>query len=221
MSNGTTSTSNQVEPDEAAILRHLELLAAPAVSSSIADGLVEVAYGTTEPNKAHLFVLSELDQAVTFAARVNRAGNQVYVGAALRRPGSLISKRTTKAEFYGSALAWLDDAKSWKTAKEQSVDCPPDVVICTGKVPSWRGQLLWRFFHPITDPERLEALTRGIAHRLGGDEVWNCDRLIRLAGTVNWPIKPGRSVPELVTLRWSNGAASATDFDLAWRGDVR
>ena len=62
------------------------------------------------------------------------------------------------------------------------------------------------FSHPITEPDRLEALNRGIQQRLGGEDVHNADRLIRLAGTVNWPLKPGRTVPELVTLSWVNGA---------------
>ena len=59
--------SNQVEPDEAAIRQHLEVLAALAVGGSLSDGLLEIAYGTTAPDKAHLFTLNELHLAVDFA----------------------------------------------------------------------------------------------------------------------------------------------------------
>ena len=140
-----------LEPDEAAIRQHLEVLVAPAVAGPLDDGLLEIAYGTTEPNKAHLFPLSDLHLAAEFAARVNRAGNQVYVGMALRKPGTPIGKRTGKPAFYGSYFAWLDDAADWQVAETAAAGCPPDLIVCTGTVPAWRGQLLWRFLEPITE----------------------------------------------------------------------
>jgi hypothetical protein len=214
MPNNRSGPQNLV-PDEAAIRQHLELLVAPAVGTPLGDGLLEIAFGTTEPSKAHLFPLGDLHQAVEFAARVNRAGHQAYVGMALRKPGTPISKRAGKKDFYASSWGWLDDAADWSAAEAASTDCPPDVIVCTGQVPAWRGQYLWRFLEPITDPLHLEELNRGIQHHLGGEDVCNADRLMRLAGTVNWPIKAGRTMPELVTLRWSNGAASFTDFEVA------
>lgn len=179
--------------------------------------MLEIAFGTTEPRKAHLFELSELHRAVEFAARVNRAGYQVYVGMALRKPGIPISRRAGKKVFYGSFWAWLDDAADWAKAAAAARDCPPDVIVCTGQEPSWRGQYLWRFIQPVTDVDRLESLNRGIERQLGGEDVHNCDRLMRMAGTVNWPLKTGRTVPELVTLRWANGASSFSDFETARR----
>lgn len=215
--NPPTPSSNQVEPDEAAVRQHLKVLAAPAVSGSLNDGLLEIAYGTTGPDKAHLFTLNELHLAVDFALRTNRAGHQIYVGPALRRPGTPIGKRTTKKAFYGSYFGWLDDAADWAAARAAWSDCPPDLITCTGQIPEWRGQLLWRFLEPITDRDCLEELNAGIQHRLGGEDVHNADRLMRLAGTINWPLKPGRTVPELVTLSWVNGAGSVTDPKIAVR----
>jgi hypothetical protein len=203
---------NQAEPDEGAILAHLELLAAPAVGSALGDGLIEIAYGQGKPGSARLFPLSELHLAAEFAARMNRVGRQTWVGAALRAPGSPTRERAGKKDFYGSFWAWMDDADDWQAAEAASRDCPPDVVVCTGEQPAWRGQYFWRFLEPVTETDRLEELNRAIQHHLGGDDVANADRLVRLAGSVNWPTKPGRTVPELVTLRWANGAASATDF---------
>ena len=135
----------------------------------------------------------------------------------MRKPGTPIGKRTRKQAFYGSHFVWLDDAADWAAARTAWSDCPPDLITCTGQVPEWRGQLLWRFLEPITDPAQLEALNLGIQHRLGGEDVHNADRLMRLAGTVNWPIKPGRTVPELVTLEWVNGVGSVTDPEVAVR----
>jgi hypothetical protein len=201
MANGQAHETNQ-EPDEAEIRRHLELLIAPAIGSPLQDGLVEIAYGLNKPNKARLFELDDLSQIAEFAARVNRAGHHIWVGMALRLPTWPRAERGTKAAFYGSHFAWMDDAADRPAAHVAAADCPPDVLVCTGQVPSWRGQLLWRFREAITDPELLEAINRGIMQRLGGDDVWNCDRLLRLAGSVNWPTKPGRTAPELVTFRW-------------------
>jgi hypothetical protein len=215
MGSGQTGPQNQVEPDEVVIRQHLEALVAPAIGTSFDDGLIEIAYGRSKPDKAHLFQLAELHLAVEFAARVNRAGHQTWVGAALRKPGSPIGKRTGKKQFYASFWSWLDDAADWVAAQAASATCPPDVIIRTGRVPTWRGQYLWRFLQPITDLAVLEELNRGIQHHLGGEDVANADRLIRLSGTVNWPTKPGRTVPELVTMRWSNGSMSVTDFEHA------
>jgi hypothetical protein len=155
----------QPEPDETIVRRYLESLIAPAIGTPLEDGLIEIAYGQTEPDKARLFPLGDLDQIATFAARVNRVGHQVWVGAALRRPGTHPGRRTKKTAFYASHFLWLDDAQDWAAAKVASADCPPDLIVCTGKQPSWRGQLLWRLQEPLTDGkaafELITSATRG------------------------------------------------------------
>jgi hypothetical protein len=60
MAFGQTGPQNQAEPDEAVIRQHLELLIAPAVGTSLDDGLIEIAYGQSKPDKARLFQLAEL-----------------------------------------------------------------------------------------------------------------------------------------------------------------
>ena len=209
MSNSQSYAPNQVEPDAAAIRQHLQILAAPAVGGCLHDGLLELAYGKHDIRKAHLFQLDEIDAAVDFALRVNQAGHQVYIGAALRKPGTPISKRANKSAFYGTYFAWADDASDWTKARAAWRDCPPNLIVCTGQIPEWRGQVFWQFAQPIVEFDQIEALNRGIAQRLDADDVINCDRLVRLSGSVNWPFKPNRTMPELVTL--VNGAASISD----------
>jgi hypothetical protein len=130
-----------LERDQAKIREHLELLVAPAVGTALSDGLLEIAYGKAEPNKAHLFRLSEIHLAVEFATRMNRIPNQVYVGMAVRRPGCPISKRTTKRAFYGSHFAWLDDAADWQAARAAWNDCPPDLIVWHDPGMAWPGCL--------------------------------------------------------------------------------
>ena len=56
----------------------------------------------------------------------------------------------------------------------------------------------WRLDEPITDPVLSEALLKGMAAALGGDPtVANPSRVMRLAGTIAWPMKPDRKRPEL------------------------
>src|SRR5262245_22474783 len=144
------------EPDEAIIRQYLELLISPAIGTPLEDGLIEIAYGQAKPDKARLFTLGDLGQIATFAARVNRAGHQVWVGPALRRPGTHPGKRTGKPAFYASHLAWVDDPPDWSAAKAVLAACPADVVVVTGRKPQWRTQGLWRFREAITDGDRLE-----------------------------------------------------------------
>ena len=142
--------NNPPAPDQAIIRRHLDVLTETAVGSDLHDGLVEIAWGTFDPaagrpliDHARLFALGEIDQAVALAARVNAVGNQVYVGAALRKPETARNRRTGKSSFYGSFFAWTDEP-DWSAVKAHTADCPADLITCTGREPEFRGQLFWR-----------------------------------------------------------------------------
>ena len=53
----------------------------------------------------------------------------------------------------------------------------------------------WRLEEPLTDPTKWPALIRGITAKLHGDStVTNPSRVMRLAGTIAWPVKDGRTV---------------------------
>jgi hypothetical protein len=76
----------------------------------------------------------------------------------------------------------------------QQAECPPTVAIGSGN----GVQLVWRLAEPIEANEEyiaaIETLGRRIECCLGGIEnTNNCDRILRLPGTVNWPNKEARS----------------------------
>lgn len=49
-------------------------------------------------------------------------------------------------------------------------------------------QCIWRLEQPTTDLDAVEGANRAIASALGGDPgTWNCDRILRLPGTTNFP----------------------------------
>ena len=73
--------------------------------------------------------------------------------------------------------------------------CPPTAVVVTGRQPHQRAQPWWRLETPERDPEVCRRQNRVLALALGGDpSVVNPGRVLRLAGSVAWPIKPGRTV---------------------------
>jgi hypothetical protein len=77
-------------------------------------------------------------------------------------------------------------------------------VIQTGSIPHIRLQVFFKLESPVTLGE-LEAVNAALRDQLGGngDGVQNCDRIMRLAGTVSYPppnkVERGY-VPELTKL---------------------
>src|SRR5262249_51032770 len=74
-------------PSKADITAHLYALFPPAFVHQCPDGTwIEIAFCRPgeDLNKAHAFSAFDLDEAAEFAKEKNRAGYNVYVGAALR-----------------------------------------------------------------------------------------------------------------------------------------
>jgi hypothetical protein len=79
-------------------------------------------------------------------------------------------------------------------------------VVFTGHHPHDRCQLWWRLDAPLQDAAQVKALLGQIQARLGSDAaVVDPARIMRLAGTIAWPTKPGR-VAELTEGQLVNGA---------------
>lgn len=210
----TAEIHSLMRPDPEAMIRHLDHLFGGYLDG-YQDGLIELAWTQSRPDEggkyrltnAQLFGTDQIEELVELACKVNQIPKtNVYIGAALRKPGTPLTGRTKDSDFYAltSAYCDLDDADANHNAKSRFADAKPTFVVCTGRHPHWRHQPWWRLSEPVTDPGRMAAMIKGIAVHMSGDgAVHNPGRVMRLAGGIAWDQKPGR-VPEptsVTTLR--------------------
>lgn len=193
------------EPNAETMRRHVERLFAGDLHG-LQNGLVELAWTRSTPDAqgrhglahARLFGTDQLDDLVTEAVKLNRIPNvNVYVAGALRHPDTAPFARTSKRDFYGSKWLWLDvdDADAANHLVSRLEDAPPHHIIVTGRAPHVRVQAWWEVDEAITDPDTLEASLRGLAQYFYGDPaVADAARVMRLAGSIAWPLKAGRTL---------------------------
>ena len=145
-----------------------------------------------------LYGTDQLDGLVEAAFELNRVpGQNVYIGAALRRPGTRVSGRCSDDDFFALTAFYADLDEGVETARNlyRERRCPPTAVVVTGRQPHQRAQPWWRLETPERDPEVCRRQNRVLALALGGDpSVVNPGRVLRLAGSIAWPVKPGRTV---------------------------
>lgn len=190
-----SETPDHIQPDEEMMLVHLTHL----FGECFLDGLIEVAWTDPENNhslsKAKLFDITDFGEIPDFAAGINRQGSNVYVGAALRKPGTPQNKRASDTDFLAltACYADLDEPGTPFRAKDIYGSTGPTLAVITGVHPHARAQLWWRVEEPVTDPEEARHINKSLAVALNGDEtVVNPSRVMRLGGTVAWPVKDGR-----------------------------
>lgn len=210
---GHTSTATvtpMYQPDIEAMTRHVEHLfgGAPA-------GMVELAWTDTGPDDsgryrlrhAQLFSTNNLSDLVAEAARLNATPMcNVYIGAALRHPDTPPFGRAKDHDACTLTAAYvdLDDPGAATAAKDIYKALKPTLVVVTGREPHTRAQLWWRLDQPMTDAAQWPELLKSMATAMGADtSVTNPSRVMRLAGTVAWPVKPGRTIEQtgIVPLR--------------------
>lgn len=193
------------EPDLNAMRAHVEHLFGGDLGGC-ADGKIELAWTDSRPDavgryrlkNARLFGVTELDALVEFAARLNSVNNcNVYIGAALRKPDTSPFGRGQDSDAYALTCAYvdLDDPGAAGQAKDIYGLDKPTFIVLTGRAPHVRAQMWWKLDEPIQNTEWWPSLLRGIAHKMSGDgTVTNPSRVMRLAGSIAWPVKPGRTI---------------------------
>lgn len=183
--------------------------------SGFHNGLVELAWTDTKPDgtgryrlsHARLYSTDQLDELVADAARLNTEPMcNVYIGAALRKPDTAPFGRTTDTDVLAlpALYADLDDSEASARARDLYQAAKPSLVVLTGKDPHKRAQLWWRLDEPSNDPAAWRAHLERIGAHLAGDmSVCNPSRVMRLAGSIAWPVKQGRVVEltEIVPLK--------------------
>ncbi|CAB4171849.1 RepB DNA-primase from phage plasmid [uncultured Caudovirales phage] len=179
------------------------------------DGLIELAWTDTQADEsgrhrlksAKLYGTDQIDELLEDAARLNSQPMcNIYIGAALRKPETAPFGRAQDSDAYALTAAYvdLDDAGAATAAKEIYGKAKPTMIVVTGRAPHTRAQMWWRLDEPITDPAAWPALLRGMAAAMKADStVTNPSRVMRLAGSIAWPVKDGRTteVTDLAPLR--------------------
>ncbi len=187
-----------MQPDTDAMRRHVIGLFGAATS-----GLVELAW--IAPNRgsgARLFPLDQVDELAEQAVAWNLEGRNLYLGATLKHVDTAPFARTSDSDAVAAWAVWLDldEPGSVERAERLARRMPPTLKVVTGTVPHVRQHWWWRLEEPIDDMAALRGQLEAIAGLYGGDaKVVNAGRIMRLAGSIAWPTKPGR-VAQLVTL---------------------
>jgi hypothetical protein len=201
-------------PNKADISTHLYTLFAPAFVQAHPDAWIEIAYGRPDrkPDAAKIFSAFEPEKAIDFAEAKNRAGFNIYVGAAIRHGDKPASGRANGDHVLDASHAWADydgvgDDERIATALKAN-QLIPAMVVTTGTVPHVRRHIYFRLDGTV-EPEKLEAANESLVKLFGSDKVQNPDRIMRLAGTINYPSPKKKAkgyIPELTTLHANNDA---------------
>lgn len=187
-----------LQPDIDAMRRHILVMFGAATS-----GLVELAWiSAGRGSGARLFDLTAVDELVEQAASWNLEGRNIYYGVTLKHPDTAPFGRTSDTDADAATAFWadFDEAGSSDRADRLARKFPPTFRVTTGTVPHVRQHFYWLLDEAVRDMAHARAQVSALAATLGGDpSVVNPGRLMRLAGSISWPTKPGRVV-QLVTM---------------------
>lgn len=195
----------EAEPDAEAMAAHVEHLFGGFLDG-YQDGMIELAWtnpvadsdGRHKLERAEFFGTDQLEDLVAKAVRLNAVAMcNVYIGAALRKPGTPPFGRGEDSDAWALPALYVDLDEVGAVAKARSLweaaDLKPTMIVQTGREPHLRAQLWWRLDEVNGDPGTWPDRLLGIALALGGDvTVRNPSRVMRLAGTIAWPVKEGR-----------------------------
>lgn len=201
-----------VEPDAAMMRRHVGHLFEGWLDGCH-DGRIELAWTDGRDGKlrhAAIFGTDELDELVDRAIAENRKpGQNVYIGQALRHPDIAPFGRCKDEEFFALTAFYADiddDVTAAASVNYRNRGCLPTGVVITGRHPHLRAQTLWRLSEPVRDPHDCRRQNLALAKALGGDpSVVNPSRVLRLGGSIAWPMKEGRIIERTEFLEFNDG----------------
>ncbi|MET4207714.1 AAA family ATPase [Bradyrhizobium sp. LA2.1] len=208
----------QLAPNEAEIGAFLYALFAPDFVHQHPDAWIEVVcIKPGEPIKWRFFSAHDLKPIVEHVAHMNGLGYNCYVGAALRHGNKPPKGRASKEHFCAARVSWIDcdNAGDYErvVAISKREQLRPALVVQTGSKPHWRGQVHFLNNEPLNDPKDVEDANTALRDLFQSDDVQNCDRLVRIGGTINYPNEAKRArgyVTELTTVYIDPNAPSYT-----------
>lgn len=194
-----------IEPNTDQMRNHIDALHGGQNVAGIHDGKIEIRTickreGGAPKLDRRYFGTDEIDEAVEWGAAKNCEPNtHVYIGAALRDPNIFPADFASDSDFYGATAYHIDcdDAGAWERARAEwsARKIPPSFVTYTSRKPHTRAQAWWLLDEPQKDATAYHDQLRALADAFAGDvTVCNPSRIMRLAGTINWPTKTGRQL---------------------------
>lgn len=201
-----------IEPDAEQMRRHVSHLFEGWLDGCH-EGRIELAWTDGADGRlrhAAIFGTDQLDELVTRALAENRKpGQNVYIGQALRKPDIPPFGRCKDEDFFALTTFYVDiddDTTATAVTSYRHRGCPPTAVVVTGRQPHVRAQMLWRIDSPERDPLFCRAQNLALAEALGGDtSVINSSRVMRLGGSIAWPMKDGRVIERTEFLTFIDG----------------
>jgi hypothetical protein len=158
---------------------------------------------TQKLNRFKRFELDEIEELVAFAADINaQPGANMYFRVCTLKdlPGP-----TTDEHFWLAPGAHVDhdDSDSVARLRSHPLQIKPAFLIVTGREPAIRAQSFWPISEATSAEDLIRRFNKNLATHFGGDPaVVNPTRLMRMPGSIAWPVKPGRTKPELTELLW-------------------
>lgn len=144
----------------------------------------------------------DIAAATDWAVSENIKGKGIYWTVNLVSEGC--NKKPTKADIVAARFVHVDIDppkgggaldKLQTQAELAALPVPPSLIIDSGN----GLQAFWRLAGPASQSD-VEAVNRGLAECLGGDNCHNIDRLMRLPGTVNYPNAKKRAAGRTIAL---------------------
>lgn len=203
----------ELKPKSEEILRHLQIITARWAELGQPCAL-ELVFLSAEDraqvkNVAHFPVTPEgLAEAADHAEGMNRHGINAYAvinpldATALPQPG----KRAAREHILASFFHWADaDTAEAANNIRNFVGPKCTYFVLTGTQPCQRPHVYWELEEPTRNLDAWERTQKAIAATLRTDSsVTDPPRIMRLAGTINWPKPQKREkgyIAEVTTLR--------------------
>lgn len=207
MLSSTDNIHSLFEPDPEQIRTHLERLFHRA-RTEYPEGMCEIAWadGRGQVTSANTFPITPegLNEATQCAVRHNNEHRNVYVGVNPRKPGTAPWGRASALDVEIAFYHFVDADSAESAARVRKAPLPYTWAVTTGRVPNPRPHVYWELEEPVRNLQAWSAQQRALADHFAGDAVIDPPRIMRLAGTVNYPspkkIERGYRV-ELVTIR--------------------
>lgn len=163
------------------------------------------------------FRLDQKAEAAAYAAEINKTpGVHVYFGGATVDPDMpRETERSGDKHVVQAPGTWIDfDSPEHEEAFRniEPLHIRPNSQSITGTKPCLRSHRNLRFSEPLADQNMIREVNHRFHLLYGGDPIMNPSRVLRLPGTINWPMKKGKIVPgrqeELVMWRRVDGTPS-------------